>query len=399
MSVDEGGSRDPDLLSRTSTLRPTRSNHPFSATFTARLTALGVVLMLITAACGSGSDGATTTVTTADADAETTTSNASSSAADGGDDAGGTGTGGTDQSSGAQTDDQSDDEVGLPVAGEQSSTTSASTTDVPAPSQPDQAPLPNSADGLAAALNEAEGALREPNIGQETAAPWGRRQQALYQLLWANPDWVEPTLAAIDPTVASAVEHNWTARQTLSALVNSENLSPTLPAWRIDPPAPAEELLGYYREASDATGVPWEVLAAINLVETRMGRINGISSAGAVGPMQFLPTTWEECCSGDPTDPHDAIVGAATYLVRRGAETDLDRAIFGYNNSDYYVTAVQAYAAVMAEDANAYFGYHAWQVFYLSAAGLAVLPEGYIETEPVDAATWLTANPASHFPG
>ncbi len=93
--------------------------------------------------------------------------------------------------------------------------------------------------------------------------------------------------------------------------------------------------------AEDATGIEWEYLAAINLVETRMGRINGVSTAGAVGPMQFLPSTWAECCEGDPTIAADAIMGAGQYLLDRGGPLDMDRAILGYNNSKNYVTAVQ----------------------------------------------------------
>ena len=94
--------------------------------------------------------------------------------------------------------------------------------------------------------------------------------------------------------------------------------SDTLPAWQIVPPLPAEQLLAYYHEAEAATGVPWYFLASINLVETRMGRIHGLSTAGAQGPMQFLPSTWAACCTGDIEDAHDAIVGAATYLKMSG---------------------------------------------------------------------------------
>ena len=67
-----------------------------------------------------------------------------------------------------------------------------------------------------------------------------------------------------------------------------------LPAWRIIQPEPAANLLNYYRKAEAATGIEWEVLAAVNLVETGMGRIDGTSVANAQGPMQFLPTTWAE---------------------------------------------------------------------------------------------------------
>ena len=73
-----------------------------------------------------------------------------------------------------------------------------------------------------------------------------------------------------------------------------------------------------YSEAELLTGIAWYWLASIHLQETRMGRIEGVSSAGAVGPMQFLPTTWEACCTGDPTVTRDAIIGAATYLAQSG---------------------------------------------------------------------------------
>ena len=200
-------------------------------------------------------------------------------------------------------------------------------------------------------------------------------------------------LAAVEPAVSNAVARNWEARLALDTLVRSSPLSDTLPAWSIDEPRPADELVGYYQLAADGTGVPWEILAAINLIETRMGRIKGVSTAGAVGPMQFLPSTWAQCCEGDPNDDRDAILGAATYLIDRGAATDLDRALFGYNNSERYVQAVRAYADVMADDPEAYYGYHGWEVYFLSSAGLVLLPVGYEQAEPVDAAGWLASNP------
>ena len=55
---------------------------------------------------------------------------------------------------------------------------------------------------------------------------------------------------------------------------------------------PAAELLADYNAAAQATGVGWQYLAAVHLVETRMGRIRGTSAAGAEGPMQFLPSTF-----------------------------------------------------------------------------------------------------------
>ena len=79
---------------------------------------------------------------------------------------------------------------------------------------------------------------------------------------------------------------------------------------------PSEKLLYYYQKAEKLTGIEWEVLAAINLVETGMGRIAGVSVANAHGPMQFLKTTWQLPgigMGGDINDPHDSIQAAATF--------------------------------------------------------------------------------------
>src|SRR5204862_264363 len=65
----------------------------------------------------------------------------------------------------------------------------------------------------------------------------------------------------------------------------------TLPAWRITDPAPEAELMSDYREAESQFGVGWNYLASINLIESALGRIQGLSAAGAQGPMQFMPST------------------------------------------------------------------------------------------------------------
>ena len=79
--------------------------------------------------------------------------------------------------------------------------------------------------------------------------------------------------------------------------------------------------------------------------------------------MQFLPTTWDEAGigQGDINNPQDAINGAARYLVRRGGPGDMSGAIWGYNNSDDYVSAVQAYAALLRQDPAAYAAIYNWR--------------------------------------
>ena len=105
-----------------------------------------------------------------------------------------------------------------------------------------------------------------------------------------------------------------------------------------------------------------------------MSRIRGNSSAGAQGPMQFIPSTWSIYGNGgDINSEHDAIHAAARLLKARGAPTNMRRALYAYNNSDHYVKAIAAYAEVIQADERAYAAYHAWQVYY----GDQLLPEGF----------------------
>jgi cell wall-associated NlpC family hydrolase len=93
--------------------------------------------------------------------------------------------------------------------------------------------------------------------------------------------------------------------------------------------------------------VPWQVLAAVNSVETNFGRDLSVSSAGAEGWMQFMPETWAQWGvdanhdgKKDPYDPRDAIFAAARYLRANGAPRDIRRAIFAYNHANWYVDEV-----------------------------------------------------------
>jgi soluble lytic murein transglycosylase-like protein len=106
-------------------------------------------------------------------------------------------------------------------------------------------------------------------------------------------------------------------------------------------------LLPIYQAAGIEYGVRWEVLAAINEIETDYGRNLNVSSAGAVGWMQFMPSTWKrygvdanDDGSKDPYNPVDAIFAAARYLKAAGAADNLQKAIFAYNHADWYVDSV-----------------------------------------------------------
>jgi hypothetical protein len=111
----------------------------------------------------------------------------------------------------------------------------------------------------------------------------------------------------------------------------------------------------YIESARYCPGLPWQVLAAIGQVESGHGRNVGPSSAGALGPMQFLPSTWafsgvdgDGDGKADIMNPYDAVPAAALYLCRAGAANGaqgLYDAIFSYNHADWYVKEVLALAA------------------------------------------------------
>ncbi len=106
-------------------------------------------------------------------------------------------------------------------------------------------------------------------------------------------------------------------------------------------------LIPIYQAAGIEYQVPWQVLAGINEIETDYGRNLSVSSAGAVGWMQFLPSTWKEWgvdANGDgvadPYNPVDAIFTAARYLHAAGASSSISKAIFAYNHASWYVQSV-----------------------------------------------------------
>lgn len=258
-------------------------------------------------------------------------------------------------------------------------------------------------EGIAAQVVLIERALRDPAITADIAVRLGTLQQLVYRRLGGRAEWDEPVASRLPADVRRIYDNNvagqrYARQQAAAAAASPTTRRPTppldtVPAWRIVEPRPVAELIGYYREAEAATGIGWHWLAAINLVETRVGRIVGISSAGARGPMQFLPTTWAQCCTGNIDDVRDAIIGAATYLKQSGGPANMEKAVLQYNPIQSYLVSVRAYAANIRDNERAFLGYHAWQVFYTTSVGDVRLPVGYSADKPLPAAEYLAAHP------
>jgi hypothetical protein len=113
-------------------------------------------------------------------------------------------------------------------------------------------------------------------------------------------------------------------------------------------------LLPIYKAAEAQYNIPWQILAAVNEIETDYGRNLNVSTAGAVGWMQFMPATWKSYGTDangdsrrDPYNPVDAIFSAARYLKAAGFEQDSRKGLFAYNNADWYVDSVLLRAKVI----------------------------------------------------
>ncbi len=253
-----------------------------------------------------------------------------------------------------------------------------SPTPSPTPNYDEDPKIANSKQGLVDQLVMVEAAIRDPQVVGKKLGWMGHLQQIVYSTLVDSPEWQPDALAALpSDRVRGAVAGALAAIKQTRAIHGP--IPKTLPEWRILAPKPIQTLLSYYREAEQRFGVEWEYLAAIHLIETRMGRIQGLSTAGAQGPMQFMAPTWAAYgLGGDVNDDHDAIMGAANYLRANGAPKDMQRALYAYNHSQPYVNAMIGYAKVLKGDPDAYRGYHGWEVYYTSeATGTVHLPVGW----------------------
>ena len=255
---------------------------------------------------------------------------------------------------------------------------------------------PTGAADAARLLTAALTVIADTKASQDRIELAGHVEQVAVREIGSHPRWTARVLRRLPRQLRRQTRDNVEARLAFRSMhpVSPGDLADELPAWRILRPAAATTLRRSYREAERRFGVEWEYLAAINLVETGFGRIRGTSVAGAQGPMQFLPSTWDIYGNGgDILDPHDAILAAARLLQANGFERDRAGALYRYNNSSAYVRGISLHARVMQRRPRAFLGYHAWQVYYLTQRGSVWLAEGYAARRPIQVDRYLAEHP------
>jgi soluble lytic murein transglycosylase-like protein len=239
---------------------------------------------------------------------------------------------------------------------------------------PPNAPVPRSPQQLAAALTQTTSALdealsrwlRDGGRPPDDVVLYALYQQRIYRLLIRDERLARLTLARLPRSLVGV------SRDLVLAQRELYRLTPGIPTRtiKVGPAAPAPVLLAYYREAQRRFGVPWNLLAAVNFVESKFGKLRSASAAGAQGPMQFMPATWRRYgLGGNVHYPHDAIVGAANYLRASGAPRDLRRALHAYNPSAVYVDAVLRYARRIGSARAMFYALYNWQVFVKTPEG------------------------------
>src|ERR1700733_13341223 len=223
-----------------------------------------------------------------------------------------------------------------------SAPTSNITTTAAAPTttaaQPDTA-TPSAADAPAVVLQRKQkvSPSTPANPAQTTTSEQTGQSEKPAKRAKANKKASGPNNVALSPQLVAAE-----AGQLVAMLASAEASDQSLGFYRIP-----LFLLPIYKAAAVQYGVPWQILAAINEIETDYGTDLSVSTAGAVGWMQFMPSTWLQygvdalnAGYADPYNPVDAIFAAARYLRAAGAATDLRAAILSYNHSEEYVESV-----------------------------------------------------------
>ncbi|MGH2932915.1 MAG: transglycosylase SLT domain-containing protein [Gaiellaceae bacterium] len=202
---------------------------------------------------------------------------------------------------------------------------------------------------VAADLALHQGIARWQGVGKVPAAVTAASltEQRIELRMARDPRLTRGVLAKLPARLARDVADDVAARRDLLRLAPKGKKGPPI---RLGPALPVTRLRGFYTEAQRRSGVPWQVLAAVNFVESDFGRVRNASVAGAQGPMQFMPATWTEYGRGNVHDSHAAILAAARFLRAAGAPADERGALLRYNPSSLYVDAVERLAGRMRRD-------------------------------------------------
>ena len=213
---------------------------------------------------------------------------------------------------------------------------------------------------VAAQLVRADAALRASVTVQAALA-----EQLVELRLADDPRLARAVIRLLPARLARDVTDDVLAHRELASLKPSRPGPPI----RLGPALAAARLRAYYAEAQRRSGVAWQVLAAVNFVESDFGRLREASASGALGPMQFMRSTWAAYGRGDVHDPHAAILGAARFLRAAGGARDERAALYRYNPSAAYVDAVEHYAGRIRRDPTAFLVFYARRVVVRTADG------------------------------
>jgi soluble lytic murein transglycosylase-like protein len=213
---------------------------------------------------------------------------------------------------------------------------------------------------LAAQLVRADAALH-----QQVTVAAAHVEQRIELRLSDDPALARKVIRLLPPRLARDVADDVLAHRELARLTPPQPLS----AFRVGPARAASKLRTYYAEAQRRSGIRWELLAAVNYVESDFGRVREASVAGAQGPMQFLPSTWATYGRGDIHDPRASILAAARFLRAAGARSDVRHALYRYNPSWAYVDAIRRYSARIRRDPRAFLVFYARPLIVRTPAG------------------------------
>ena len=192
-------------------------------------------------------------------------------------------------------------------------------------------------------------------------------QQRIFRTLTKNERMEKKVVPLLPARVKRFYAGTIAAQEELASITGTSEKVPRFEYAEAEAP---HRLWRYFREGEKRFRIKDHMLAAVMFIESKFGKVLGPSVAGALGPMQFLPSTWDAYGGGgDIMDPHDSVIGAARYLNASGGPERMRDALFAYNPTEPYVNAIQIYARQIAHDERNFYMYYFWQVFVSTEDG------------------------------